>query len=231
MKLLLFDIDGTLTHHIGDSQVSLDRFAYAVKKMFGIKLNMSVDEYMRYNGFIDRATIWELVKDRGITRAVYEEKFPLFSIHASEYFNLHNPLYEEAEGAQELLGRLEQREDISLGVITGNVEAIAWWKLKRAGLDTFFRFGLFGEEAKNRIELAGLAFPKGKIFFKKDFAPRQITIIGDTIHDVRCAKAIGANIILILTGQRNSEIPKDEKPDLIVRSLKDPAIGAFLGLN
>src|SRR3989344_4493741 len=105
MKLILFDIDGTLTHHIGDSQVSLDRFAYAVEKMFGIKLNLTVDEYMRYNGFIDRATIWELVKDKGISREVYEKKFPLFSDYALEYFKLHNPLYEEAEGARELLDR------------------------------------------------------------------------------------------------------------------------------
>lgn len=227
-KLVLFDIDGTLISRTGDLMDSLGRFPYAIENMFGIKLGLGVDDYMRYNGFIDKAMLWELVKERGVARETYEREFLNFEKHALDFFEKHKPIYHPVRGAEELLAALQKRGDGALGVLTGNVERIAWWKLEKTGIKKYFQFGLFGGEADNRIELAKLVFAKAKTFFKHDFSPEHITIIGDTIFDVRCAKAIGAKTILILTGGQNSEVPKTETPDLVVDTLTDPRVLSFL---
>jgi len=227
-KLVLFDVDGTLTHRVGDYMESLGRFPYAVEKAFGLKLTMGVDDYMKYNGWIDKAMAWEWVKDKGINRREYVRKFPLYEQYLLEYMEGHKPVYQAARGAKSLVARLSHSHDGMVGLITGNVEAVAWWKLRQAGLAQYFHFGLFGGEANSRIDLARSVFAKAKKVLKIDISPKDIIIIGDTVHDVFCAKAISAAVILVLTGGRNSEVPEGQKPDLVVRSLADKAIVNFL---
>lgn len=229
-KLVLFDIDGTLTTRVGDLRQSLWRFPYAVEKLFGVKLNLTVDEYMSFNGWIDKAQVWEMVKAHGVSRKVYERRFPQFGEYVLEYMNLHNPVYHSTRGAKEILSKLITQDNICLGVITGNVEQVAWWKLERTGLRKFFNFGLFGGEANNRLELAEMVFEKARKHFHRVFSPSQITVIGDTVHDVYCAKHIGAKVILLLTGGIHSEVPRDRKADLVARALTDTSVRDFLGI-
>src|SRR3989344_3152336 len=221
--LVLFDIDGTLTNRVGNLKESLWRFPYAVKKLFNVDLNLTVDDYMSFNGWIDKAQEWEMVKTKGVSREEYEKKFPKFGEIVLEYFKFHKPTYTTAPGAKELLQNLYER-GVNLGVITGNVEEGAWWKLDNVGIRNYFSFGLFGGEANDRVELASYVFEKAKRHFGTAFLPDNIVIIGDTVHDVRSAKENGLKSILILTGGQNSEVPKDVTPNLIVSSLEDKKV-------
>lgn len=229
-KLVLFDIDGTLTNRVGDLKDSLWRYPYAAKKLFNVDLNLTVDDYMSYNGWVDKAQFWDQLKGTGVTRKIFLKKFPLYGKYAVEYFNKRNPAYKITEGSKKLLEVLFRQKDINLGVITGNAELLAWWKLEAAGLKKFFSFGLFGDEADSRSKLAELVFDKAKKHFRFNFEPRQIVMVGDTIYDIACARHIGAKIIFLVTGGKNSDLSQSDKPDLIVSSLGDSAILDFLGI-
>ncbi len=225
--LVLFDIDGTLIRRKGDILESLARFPYANRKAFGLTDTIPLTDYLKFNGYIDKAQIWEVVKDRGISRDEYEQKFPQWAQYAHEYVATHNPRYQPTEGSAELVAKLSQNPYVDLGVITGNVEPVGRWKLAKTGFEKYFPFGLFGGEADNRIELAKLVFDKARAFFSHVYAGPDITVVGDTEHDVRCAKAVAARAILILTGEANSSIPADAKPDLVVQTLADRRLGEF----
>lgn len=226
--LILFDIDGTLTNRVGDLKDSLWRYPYAAKKLFNVDLDLTVDDYMSYNGWVDKAQFWDQLKGTGVTRENFLKKFPLYGKYAVEYFNKRKPAYETTEGSKKLLEVLFRQKDIYLGVITGNAELLAWWKLEAAGLKKFFSFGLFGDEADSRSKLAELVFDKAKKHFRFNFEPKQIVMVGDTIYDVACAKHIGAKVILVLTGGKNSKVPKDQKPDFVVQTLADKRVRDFL---
>ncbi|MBI3385940.1 HAD family hydrolase [Candidatus Gottesmanbacteria bacterium] len=227
-KLVLFDIDGTLTNRTGDLKESLWRFPYAAKKLFDVELHLTVDDYMSYNGWVDKAQFWDQLKGTGVTREEYLRKFPKFGQYTAEYMDLHKPQYRVNEGVKELLEYLQKQKNLSLGVITGNAEKVAWWKLEQAGLRRFFSFGLFGDEADTRSELAEKAFEKAEKHFHIKFVPEQVTMVGDTTYDVACARHIGAKIVFLVTDGKNSSLTKDQKPDLIIASFADPAVRDFL---
>ena len=64
-------------------------------------------------------------------------------------------------GVVPVLERLTRR-GVLLGLVTGNLTRIGWRKLERAGLHGYFRFGAFGEMAKNRAGLAKLAIREAR---------------------------------------------------------------------
>ena len=70
---------------------------------------------------------------------------------------------------------------IHLGVITGNAKRIALWKLEHTDLAKYFHFGLYGDEADDRAELAGNVFAKANEELGISLRPQDITVIGDTV--------------------------------------------------
>jgi phosphoglycolate phosphatase len=230
-KLVLFDIDGTIIAHAGTIVRAVSRYDFAIKAAYGVDC---VFDIQKYNGFIERSIVWDLIKDTGITRQEFLDKFSSYVDH------LHTSLVElEKEGALyvtipdavTLVDTLSQRSDIALGVITGNAKRIAEWKLEKTNLAKYFSFGLYGDEADDRIELAGMVFEKAKAYFGQAFESKDIVVIGDTIHDIRAGKAIGAYTIAVTTGLHgpNDELAATE-PDLLVDSLLDRKILTFFGL-
>ena len=74
--------------------------------------------------------------------------------------------------------------------------------------------------------------PKAKKFFGRDIIPSDITIIGDTVNDVLCDRAIGATVIIVSTGWNvHKDEFADHLPDLHVDSLLDERVLSLLGLT
>lgn len=244
MKLVLFDIDGTLLYHVGLRAGNAKRptgwrLVEAIQSVFGVEV---IYDPKRQNGAIDKQVLWEMVKEKGITRAQFEKNLPhmitimsdLLSVEKNEE---NGRVYAPIGEAKHLVEHLFLKDDVRLGVLTGNAESIAWWKLDDIGIRQYFQFGLFGDEADNRNELAKKVFVKADAFFHYQFKPSDITIIGDTVHDIRCGKEIGAYTIGVMTGLHMTEgigyrdVLKREHPDLLVDSLMEKPVLDYFGIK
>jgi phosphoglycolate phosphatase-like HAD superfamily hydrolase len=230
-KLVLFDIDGTLVRD-NKSPVMLGRFPYALNAVFGLDLDVATIDWI-YTGILDRAILWDLAKGKGVTRKEFEDKFPEVIVKFQEYFDslktqeqFYFPIVDAKNLAEVLMSK-----GVHVGVLTGNLVPAAEWKLEQAGMGSHFSFGLYGHEADDRSALATLVFSRAEKYFGTKFAPQEIVIIGDTVHDIACGKAIGAVTIAVTTGwNANRELLVAQKPDMLVDSLMDKPVRDFFGV-
>ncbi|MBI5614178.1 HAD hydrolase-like protein [Candidatus Gottesmanbacteria bacterium] len=224
-KLILFDIDGTLIRHVGESDFA-SRVQYAAKRAYNVQV--SDFDVAHFHGSVDRDTAWSILSPSGMTYDAFVDKFDDFSKAMYEYLiskAKNKTLYQEIDDAGKLAKLLKKKTDIALGLLTGNVEKIAYWKLSHAGLKDIFSWGVFGDTANDRIELAKTVSHEAFVNFKQLFRPGEIYILGDTIYDVRCAKSIGARSIAVTTGHHGTrEELVAERPDLVVDSLMDEKV-------
>ena len=236
LKLVLFDIDGTLVLHVGSQKhIGWPRFLYAVKKVFNVEAE--VDETINYDGSVDRSIIWDIVKTHGVTRAKFDRKFPLI-IDALHEFALRqaqrrpHQLYQAIDDVVQLARLLSKQPNVAIGLMSGNVEKMAWWKLSHAGINGLFKFGLFSDAVDDRLSLARTAFNKANSFFGTEFMPEDITVIGDTVSDAKCAHTIGARCIIVTTGRHTDMLElQAEKPLFLVDSLMDARILKYFNIT
>lgn len=210
-----------------------DQYSYAAEKVFGVSVGFDMQ---KLNGRIERDAGWAMLSEAGISRAVFDQKFEAYVAAMHEFLHAESqrdPLYEVITSARNLVDRLAtNRPDIRLGIITGNARSIARWKLNHTDLQKYFSFGLHGDEAEDRIQLAGLAAARYQNEYRQVIEGHEIVIIGDTIYDIRCGKAIGAYTIAVTTGLHGDPaFLEAEKPDLLVDTLMDPAVLSLFSLR
>src|SRR5262249_36181202 len=117
-------------------------------------------------------------------------------------------------GILAFLQHLAERDEIEVGLLTGNVRAGARLKLGHYGLMHHFAFGGFGDHYHDRDDVAREALREIQERFDGTVSPDRIWVIGDTPLDVQCARCIGAKAAAVATGWH----PLDElsacNPDL-----------------
>jgi phosphoglycolate phosphatase-like HAD superfamily hydrolase len=118
---------------------------------------------------------------------------------------------------------LKGRDDVVLGLLTGNVRAGARVKLSHFRLYDYFPFGGFGDDHFDRDDVAREALAEVQRRFDGAIRPERIWVIGDTPLDVRCARAIGARAVAVATGWHTAEELDQHRPDLLLADLADPA--------
>ncbi len=122
-------------------------------------------------------------------------------------------------GAIELIKELHTHPDVFLGLLTGNIKQGAYTKLSCLGLDTYFPFGVFGDDHWNRYKLPAIALNRIEKQHGLSFSGKQVVIIGDTIHDVGCGKEIQARTIAVGTGKANLDELLSKEPDYYFKDL------------
>jgi phosphoglycolate phosphatase-like HAD superfamily hydrolase len=109
-------------------------------------------------------------------------------------------------GVPELLDALDSRQDVVLGLLTGNLEIGARTKLAAAGLEpSRFVIGAFGSDHESRPELPALAQQRARERLGLDVPGSAIVVIGDTPADIACGTGIGARSIGVATGRYTAE--------------------------
>jgi phosphoglycolate phosphatase-like HAD superfamily hydrolase len=208
IKAVLFDIDGTILNCNSAGRASLIQ---ATKEVFGTigrmeKLDFQVktdpvilNESLHMMGFSD-----EDIRDK--TESLKQRYF----VHLSE--NIHKYEVTVFPGIPELLTRLSGMDNIALGLLTGNFTESAKIKLSSHDLNRFFAFGAYGDDAPIRNLLPEVAKRRMDELFSTDIAFKDTFIIGDTIHDVRCARYAGAVSVAVGTGWGEPEALKQENP-------------------
>jgi phosphoglycolate phosphatase len=199
VKLVLFDIDGTLlwTDGAGRRAVYL-----ALEEVFGA----AAPDGHEFDGKTDPQIVRELMSLAGTSAGVIDERLP----HALERYvqELRRELGDDDHGdkvypgIRVLLDRLEARDDVMLGLLTGNVREGAAAKLAAVGIDaTRFRVGAFGSDHASRPELPAIARARAEVLVGSPISGQDVVIIGDTPADMSCGRGIGARAIGVATGR------------------------------
>src|SRR4051812_1869419 len=131
-------------------------------------------------------------------------------------------------GVRELLDALAEREDVFVGLLTGNFESGARIKLEHFDLWHYFRCGAYGDDSADRNALVPFALERAKGCGLPDLPADRIFVVGDTPHDVACARAVGAVPVAVATGTFTVDQLKATGADIVFEDLSDT--NAFLEL-
>ena len=134
-------------------------------------------------------------------------------------------------GSPELLQRLAREPRVTLALLTGNLERGARLKLEPPGFNGFFPFGAFGSDSADRYELPAIAVARARERIGHEFSGKSVVVVGDSVHDVGCGRALGVRAVAVATGPTPAEQLAAEKPDVLLESFADVdrAAEAILG--
>ena len=197
MRLLLFDIDGTLVDTRGAGLAAL---LDAVEDVFEVP-RASVPA-LDLAGATDGAVLRTLFQHLGLNdeRTTRERYLTCYLSHLER--RLHEDSFGGVSlpGVMGLIGALAQMPRVRLGLLTGNVRAGAERKLKRFELDAFFEEGAFGDDADDRNLSGPVAVRRFESRVGHAILSDEVIVIGDTVKDVACATALGARCLAVATG-------------------------------
>ena len=193
-KLTLFDIDKTL---VKSSTGHKTAFSIAFKNIYGVDTNIDI---IQHSGMTDQQIIYDVLRLNGLDDDKIKSKLDLCMktmIGAFSNSSKDNNVV-LLDGVPELLTALE-KNNVLMGLVTGNLEPIGRGKMKIANLNHFFKVGGFGDEHINRTELVKIAIKKAESNFDFIFS-NNIFLFGDTPQDMNAGKVAGVNSIGVTTG-------------------------------
>ena len=197
-RLVLFDIDGTLIAPKGGGRRSLQR---AFEDLYG---RPDLVDGVRFAGRMDPQIVSDALIRAGLDDAAAPEVLLRYVQHLED--EMRERPAEILPGVREVLDGLGEREDVTVGLVTGNVREGARLKLKAAGILDDFQVGAFGDEAATRGELVTLARERARRGFGRVFRDEHVFLVGDTENDVKAAHEAGAVSVAVATGDHSTEV-------------------------
>jgi len=222
--LLLWDLDETLLTTAGAGERSIVRSA---RKHWSVDVDLSL---IPYPGCTDRR-IGHLIRrhfgiadDQSILQAYLDDFVNFLSEELSQSDARILP------GVSEIVEAVHVSPDHIQGLLTGNLQAAAEAKLVPFGLWDYFSFGAFADDAIERLDLGPIALARASESCNATFVREAVTVIGDTPHDIACARAIGARSLAVASGRFTMDQLAECEPTFLVGSLEEPAVLSFLSL-
>jgi phosphoglycolate phosphatase-like HAD superfamily hydrolase len=213
MKLLLFDIDGTLIDPAGAGRRAAEHAfmeLFSIPDAFsGIHMAGKTDirimkEGLRAHGLPSDPAIISRILDLYVDRLRLE---------------ILTPDKRLKPGVDQLLPALKRLQRVHLSLLTGNIEQGARIKLEPFGLNRFFSSGAFGSDHEDRDLLLPIALRKIRELTGVRIPPADCVVIGDTPADVRCAKVHEAFALAVATGPYTAERLLAAGADLVLEDL------------
>ncbi|HEY2067889.1 MAG TPA: HAD family hydrolase [Gemmatimonadaceae bacterium] len=228
MKLVLFDIDGTILWTDGAGRRAVFQ---ALAEHFG---ETGPDRH-EFDGKTDRQIVRELMRHAGVDDLAVTARLDDVIVRYVELLRQElgggvgeGHVY---PGVHTVLDALEARDDVLLGLLTGNVRDGAIAKLTAVGIDPRrFKVGAFGSDHEHRPELPEIALRRAESFLGRAVAGRDVVVIGDTPADMACGRGIGAQAIGVATGRYSVEELRACGAAAVFRDLADTdaVIGAIM---
>lgn len=216
VRLVLFDVDGTLIHTGG---AGVKAFARTLASEFGIPEGT---ERIRFGGRTDPSLVRELFQHTRIAHTP-ENVRRFFDVYV---FWLDHLLTSNRAGGtcpgvrQFLSGLANLPEPPAVGLLTGNIRLGAEIKLRHYNLWEEFRLGGFGDDHEDRNEIARIALDRGSRFLRRPLKGEETLVVGDTHRDVECGRAIGARVLAVATGAESLESLRTHQADWTAATLE-----------
>jgi phosphoglycolate phosphatase-like HAD superfamily hydrolase len=222
MRLVLFDIDGTL---ITDRGAARESFRDALAEVYGYDGDLARYDF---SGRTDPQIARMVLRDAGWQDADIDARLlRLWQIYLDGLASRAKPdRVQTLPGMRALVEALHERDDVVLALLTGNIEPGARLKLGGAALNDFFPFGAFGSDSADRNALPPIAVERASRHHAHPFRGREVVILGDSIYDVRCGVPYDATTIAIASGKTPAETLRAENPRHFFESAED--LGAML---
>ena len=217
MRVILFDIDGTILRGNGEGKSAmLEAMRRVAQKPF--------NEDNAIQGKTDLQFLHECLDPelgaenvRKIAPQIFEQYEQLLGASYIPGADIRL-----LPGVVPLLDALAIRDDCVIGLLTGNIRRGARIKLGLFSLFERFGIGAFGEDGRHREELPPVALERARTHTGLgEIQGSALVIIGDTINDVRCGRPIGARTLAVATGFDSPDNLKREYPDAFFDDLSD----------
>lgn len=226
MRLVLWDIDGTLVHTAGHGR---EAFMEAFERLCG---HAPADTAVAMAGRTDHAIALDLLERNGVSGA--EQRLPqMFSeLHAA--LSRRSPLIVEQgypqPGVRKALEAVGEDSRFLQTLMTGNIEPNARLKLAAFDLDGLvdLEIGGYGSQRGARSELVGVAVENARAKHGVHLRASDVVVVGDTPLDVEAALAAGARAVAVATGPYGIDELDRADPDAVLPDLRDTA--AVLGV-
>jgi phosphoglycolate phosphatase len=218
MRVCFFDIDGTLVATGGAGQQA---FAEVFRELWGVE---QLAGNISFAGRSDRAIAFDLFRVHGVPATL--ETWHTFRDAYIARLGQVLPKFDGRvlPGVETLISQLQSAGNVHVGLLTGNVIAGAQAKLSHYNLWHHFPFGGYGDEHTDRCDIAATAVVAAREHAGLlNGAQERFAVIGDTVHDIRCARSIGAYAIAVPTGFTPMDELVAAEPDLAVETLEDCA--------
>jgi phosphoglycolate phosphatase len=221
VRLVLFDIDGTLLRSDGAGRRAMES---ALVDVFG---SSGSPDY-RFDGKTDCQIVREMMRERGHADAHIDSNLErLFDLYLSR---LERELEDRTrpamacEGVVEVLDALQARHDVTLGLLTGNLKRGAALKLAAVGIDIRrFRVNAFGSDEEHRPLLPAVAQRRARELLGLQVRGDRVVIVGDTPADIECGRSIGARAVAVATGRYSVTDLAEHQPAALFADLTDTA--------
>mgnify|MGYP006079128913 CR=1 FL=1 len=189
IKLIVFDIDGTLTE---TNSLDSDCFSGAIESVLGIS---DFDRtWSHYKHVTDNGVIEEIVQTHFGRAATAGE---LGAIEANFVYRLErfdDSCFRQVKGAGDFLERLKALNDIELALATGGWESSARLKLKRAGIDITGVPLASSSDSCERVDIMKIAVDRVKEKMG-DTEFEEILYFGDAVWDVKATGILDWRLI------------------------------------
>ena len=214
VRLVLFDIDGTLIHTHGAGIKAFER-AFAMQfKIF------NAIEGVKFSGRTDTGILREI-----FARHPLEPSAENFSLFFDSYADWLAHILPDCKGdllpgVWRLIYDLQSLpEPPILGLLTGNIRLGAEIKLRHYNVWDFFVVGAFADDHHDRNKIAAIAHQRGSRAAGRTLKGQEVLVIGDTPLDIECGRAIGARVLAVATGGFTEADLKLHQPDWTATNL------------
>lgn len=229
-RLILWDIDGTLLTTGPVGRLALET---AARRVAGIR---RVPEVVM-SGKTDPQIVREILSLSGMGDGDIERLLPVALEEAEGILAAEaGRIREEGTvhpGVRELLDALRATDGVRQSLLTGNIVANAHTKVRAFGLERFFDFGVgaYGTDHHDRDRLVPIALRRASERLDVDYRLDEVWVIGDTPHDLRCAKAGGVRCLIVGTGHGGFDAVRGLDADCVLEDLADTglALKSLLG--
>jgi phosphoglycolate phosphatase-like HAD superfamily hydrolase len=209
----LFDVDGTLLLTDGAARQA---FACAVRDLLGVEDDLAD---VSFAGRIEPLIFADILRKHRRSLDPDDEARFWDSVFENMRRLMRPGRGRLMPGIPRLLERIAAEPAWIVGLLTGNMTQMARIKLGHFGLDGRFAFGGFGEMAPDRDALArSLVAQLGR---EHGLPPGRCVVVGDTPHDIACARAAGARVLAVATGSSPRSELEACGPDLLLDDLAD----------